>query len=292
MRRFVVWILALCVAAIPLFARVLFAEHEDYVNPDKFFYLSCVFVMAFGYFYYSHRAEQDADSIYIRRIPGVDAIEESIGRSTEMGQPVLYVTGVEELQNIQTIASLLVLGPVSEMTALYDTELKVANCHPLTMVIAEEVVRQGYVNAGRADAHRAENIVFVSSEQFAFAAGVNGLILRDRPATNIYLGRFFAESLMLAETGYSIGAIQIAGTAEISQLPFFIAACDYTLIGEELYAVSAYMTREPKLVAMLKASDLAKAGLIGVILIAALWATIGSVIGASDSFSFAKWLLP
>src|SRR5688572_16826140 len=83
-------------------------------------------------------------------------------------------------------------------------------------------------------------------------------MLRDKPATNIFLGRFFAESLILAETGYVNRAIQIAGTAEITQLPFFVAACDYTLIGEELYAASAYMSREPALLAMLKATDAMK----------------------------------
>jgi len=190
-----------------------------------------------------------------------------------MGRPVLYVTGVEEIQNIQTIASLLVLGHVAEMVAEYDTEMKVANFFPLTMVVAEEIVRQGFANAGRADAHKPENVMFISAEQFAFAAGVNGLILRDKPATNIYLGRFFAESLMLAETGYITQAIQIAGTAEITQLPFFVAACDYTIIGEELYAVSAYLSREPSLLATLKATDAIKVLIFGFVLGGAIAAT-------------------
>jgi len=51
------------------------------------------------------------------------------------------------------------------------------------------------------------------------------------------------------------GAIQIAGTDAVSQLPFFIAACDYTLIGEELYAASAYLSRAPLLLGSLKSQD-------------------------------------
>jgi hypothetical protein len=141
------------------------------------------------------------------------------------------------------------------------------------MVVAEEIVRQGYANAGRIDAHKPENVMFFSSEQFAFAASINGLVLRDRPATNIFLGRFFGESLILAETGFLTGAVQIGGTAEITQLPFFIAACDYAVIGEELYAVSAYLTREPTLLATLKAADLVKVLIIALVLISALLAT-------------------
>jgi hypothetical protein len=69
---------------------------------------------------------------------------------------------------------------------------------------------------------------------------------------------FWAESLIMAETGASTGAIQIAGTDALAQLPFFITACDYTLIGEELYAASAYLSREPLLLGTLKSQDYGK----------------------------------
>jgi len=235
-----------------------------------------VIVLAIGLLIYWYvRAARTKKDLYIRRLPGVDAIEDSIGRSTEMGRPVLYVTGLEEIQNIQTIASLLILGYVAEKTAQYDTDLKVANYYPLTMVVAEEIVRQGYANAGRIDAYRPENVLFITAEQFAFAAGVNGIILRDRPATNIYFGTFYGESLLLAETGFLTGAVQIAGTAELTQLPFFITACDYTLIGEELYAASAYLTRDPVLLANLKAADAFKIAAMIFIVVGVALATAG-----------------
>ena len=234
----------LVAAAVPLVLRAVVAPGDWLDVSTSAIYLSVTLSMAALLYWYVWRARR-GDSIYIRRIAGVDAIEESVGRSTEMGRPVLYVTGVEDITNIQTIASLLVLGQVAEMAAEYDTEIKVANFYPITMVVAEEIVRQGYQNAGRPDAHKPQNVMFISSEQFAFAAGVNGIILRDQPATNIYLGRFFAESLILAETGYLTKAIPLAGTAESTHLPCFIAAEYYTPLAEEMFAVSAYMTREP-----------------------------------------------
>lgn len=235
--------------------------------------------------YYVRRAKARPQDIFIRRMPGVDALEDAVGRSTEMGRPVLYVTGLEEIQDIMTIASLLILGHVAELTANYDTEIKVANYFPLTMVVAEEIVRQGYANAGRSDAHRPENVLFITAEQFAFAAGVNGIILRDKPATNIYFGKFFGESLLLAETGYTTGAIQIAGTAELPQLPFFIAACDYTLIGEELYATSAYLSREPTLLANLKAGDAFK-------VLAMLFIAVGAALATAGIYELAPKVFP
>ena len=91
------------------------------------------------------------------------------------------------------------------------------------------------------------------------------------------MGTFFAESLILAETGNSIGAIQIAGTSEAAQLPFFIAACDFTLIGEELFAASAYLSGEPQQLGSLKGQDAGKALAAGVLIFGCLLATLASL---------------
>jgi hypothetical protein len=254
-------------------------------NTDHWFYLALIVVTGAAFWIWFGIAKKRGKDLFIRRIPGIDAIEDAIGRSTEMGRPVLYVTGVEEMTDIQTIASLLILGHVSHTIAEYDTELKVCNAYPMTMIVAEEVVRQGYANAGRLDAHRPENVMFLTAEQFAFAAAVTGIILRDKPATNIYFGRFYAESLLLAETGFLTGAVQIAGTSEFTQLPFFIAACDYALLGEELYAVGAYLSREPTLLAQLKAGDVLKAIIMALIL-------AGTATATFLSFDLGAWLMP
>ena len=81
--------------------------------------------------------------------------------------------------------------------------------------------------------------------------------------------------MLLAETGSTTGAIQIAGTDSYTQLPFFVTTCDYTLMGEELYAASAYLSREPRLLGSLKGQDLGKGILIGVLVGGALLATVG-----------------
>jgi hypothetical protein len=77
-----------------------------------------------------------------------------------------------------------------------------------------------------------------------------------------YIGSFYAESLILAEIGNAAGAIQIAGTAQPSQLPFFVTACDYTLLGEEMFAASAYLSKEPRLLGSLKGQDYVKAAIL------------------------------
>ena len=90
------------------------------------------------------------------------------------------------------------------------------------------------------------------------------------------IGYFAAESLILAETGHSIGAIQIAGTSVMPQIPFFVVTCDYSLIGEEVYAVSAYLDDDLEIKSTIAAQDLAKAIAGLLILLGSLSLTFGS----------------
>jgi hypothetical protein len=187
-----------------------------------------------------------------------------------MGRPILFVLGTGTAGDIATIAGFTILARVAKLTAEYQTKILVPVNDPVMMAVAQETVRTAYLEAGRPDIYKPELISYETAMQFPYVAAVNGIMLRERTATNFYMGVFHAESLILAETGNVAGSIQISGTDQISQLPFFIAATDYTLIGEELYAASAYLSKEPILVGTLKAQDWGKAILMLLLLIGAI----------------------
>lgn len=201
----------------------------------------------------------------IRKIAGLEAVTEAVGRATEMGRPCLFVPGIQDINEIQTVAGLTVLSRVATLVAEYDAHLEVPTSKSLVMAAASETVSAAYLAAGRPDAFREDDVYYLTDEQFGYVAGVTGQMVRGKPAACFYMGAFFAESLFLAETGNAVGAIQIAGTAEPAQLPFFVAACDYTLIGEEFFAASAYLSGEPHQLGSLKGQDVGK--LMGAILI-------------------------
>lgn len=205
--------------------------------------------------------------LFVRKIPGIDAVEEAVGRATEMGKPVLFIPGLQELDEIETIAAISILGRVARITAQYETPLLVPVRYPLVLAAGQEVVEQAYNELGKQDAYNKDIVRYVAGEQMAFTSAVNGFMMRERPAANIFMGAFFAESLLLAETGNAAGAIQIAGTARPEQLPFFIAACDYTLMGEELYAASSYLSKEPLMLGGLKGQDFIKIIIVLLILV-------------------------
>lgn len=224
--------------------------------------------------------------LFVRRIAGLNAVEEAIGRSTELGRKVLYVPGIMSIDEVQTLASLAVLKHVAKHTAEYGTPLDVPNKDPLTFAAARETVKEAYLEAGRPDLFSDDMVHYITYDQFAYTAAVSGIMVREKPAANFLVGSFYAESLLLAEAGQGTGAIQIAGTAEVAQIPFFVVTCDYTLIGEELYAASAYLSREPVMLGSVKGQDFVKLMLLA-------WIVIGLLIATFfGNLALQTWLQP
>ncbi len=262
---------------------MVYSEPSNYVqsssqwfNTDRINVLVFATLFIFLILWFTSRAKKGI-SLFIRKIAGLAAVEEAVGRATEMGRPILYIPGLSTMADVATIAGLNILGEVAKKTAQYDTKIIVPNRDPIVYTVAREIVKESYTQVGRPDAFNPDSVYFVTDSQFAFAAAVDGIMTREKPATNFFMGYFWAESLIIAETGASTGAIQIAGSDAVMQLPFFITACDYTLIGEELYAASAYLSREPLLLGALKGQDYGKAVIIGVLLAATLLALIANL---------------
>lgn len=251
------------------------------------FVVACILVFAIVYYIYQGAKGKD---LYIRKISGLEAVDEAVGRATEMGRPVLFIPGIQDMDNVQTVAGMTILANIAKRTATYETALDVPVSRSIVMSTGRETVKQAYLEAGRPDLYNDDIVHYITDEQFGYVAAVDGIMVRQKPAACFYLGAFFAESLILAETGNSIGAIQVAGTAMPTQLPFFVAACDYTLIGEELFAASAYLSKDRMMMGSLKGQDAGKAIAMVFIIAAMALATLATATGSESFANFYEWL--
>lgn len=238
---------------------------------NVFLGLVICFLFILGFILYGKRGKK----LYIRPIAGLQAVDNAIGRATEMGKPILYSSGLGKMDRVATMASMNILSSVAEKTAEYNTPLIFPNYDPVVMTTAQEVVFEAYSKAGHPEAYNPDNIFFVTQSQFGYAAAVDGIMIRQVPATNLFFGTFEAEALILAETGNSVGALQIAGTDSTIQLSFFIVACDFTLIGEELFVASGYLTKDPQILGSIKGQDFLKALVVLLILIGGIAGVLG-----------------
>lgn len=212
----------------------------------------------------------------LRLIPGLKAIEEAVGRSTELGKPMVFTTGWGgDIQRPTTLAALNLLKFIAVKAAAYGTRIIFPTHDPVIAETAKEILKVAYVEQGHANLFRDSDVVFVSPSQFGYAAGVDGILARSQPGALFLIGTFEGEALILAETGNMSGALQIAGTDSTIQLAFFIVACDYTLIGEELYTASAYLSDDKRIKASMLAQDLLRLLMLVLLLVLPVAALLG-----------------
>lgn len=249
--------------------------------------LLILFVGPVLYFIYAARKGRE---IFIRRIPGIDAIDEAVGRSVELGRPVSFSTALTGIGPLFA-ACLGVLRAVARKTARFGSQLYVPCGDPESLILADATVQSAYRSERRFANYDPTSLRYLSGEQFAFASGYIGLIQRENVGAAFLFGSFAAESLILADAGHRIGAIQVAATTDSTQVPFFITVCDYTLIGEELYAAGAYLSRDPVLTGSLRGQDFAKLVVLALILIGVCQATYFSIRDEKkDSLPVANWI--
>ena len=219
-------------------------------------------------------ASQTGKEPIIRRIPGLNAIDEAVGRATEMGRPVLMIPGPQGLQ-IENLQALSIFSYIARAVARFGNRSVMPTADPVFNGVASETIRDAYADSGRPDLFEDSDVRYLTGQQFAYASGVAGILNRERPAASFLFGLFYAESLIFAETGQQVGAVQVAGTTETNQIPFLITACDYVIIGDEFYAASAYLSRNRTLLGSIVGQDYCKLVLLAVIVLgvaAVTWA--------------------
>ena len=221
----------------------------------------------------------------IRKIPGLDAIEEAVGRSVEMGRPVYYPMGCAGFGNAQTggkMAALSLISYSAELCAERGIKLLTGTNKTSMIPMLDDVMTQAYMAHNAPELHDLSDIRWYPS-QMAYVAGTDTIFKYEKPGAMIMIDTWWAEALAFCEIGRRGGAFMIGGTDYRPYMPYFIATCDYALIGEEIFIASAYISDEPTVKATVFAEDIMKFIIIGLTIV---FTAIG-LVGFSDAL---KWL--
>jgi hypothetical protein len=207
----------------------------------------------------------------LRPLPPLDALPDAIGRATETGTPVVYITGWGgDMGRPTTMASMQILSHVARQSAQYNCRLLFPSHDPVIAQVADDTITQAASLAGRPEWKALTAATFVTQSQFGYAAAIEGIVAREHPGAVLLLGTFEGEALILAEAAHRSGAVTIAGTDSTIQLSFFLVACDYTLIGEELFAASGVLSGDARTLGALWAQDWLKYLALAILLCGAL----------------------
>ena len=232
----------------------LVSAKGNWFHLDKRYVLITLIIFSIITLYYMDLGMSGKD-MFIRRLPALDRIEEVVGRAAEMGRPAMFVAGNDTPDSGSTMAAFAVFESVANYSVVTQTEVVVPVQVPLVDVVLRSSLRNIFTLAGRPDLFNEDEVSYEVDNQPAYIGIIGDSMEKHSPASIFYFGDFTYESMVYAEMGNNIGAVQVAGCENPKQTAFFIVGCDYCLIGEELFAAGAYLKRDVIQMATLLAQD-------------------------------------
>jgi len=208
----------------------------------------------------------------------IRALEESVSRCVEMGRPMLFQTGIGNVntQGAIHMAMLSVLGYAANLAAEKDAKFIVTTPSPTLFPMAEAIVQEAYMIQGKPDAYTSDTVQFLSNNQMAYCSAVMHLMKAENIAFNVQIGFFQAENLITLEAAKDTGAINIGGAVRTLRIPGMAFGCDYFLMGEEVFAAGAFCSQDPLQLGSLLGQDVCKITAVIVIILGALFMMGGS----------------
>ena len=227
-----------------------------------------VLLFSFGVVLYMIRRSLKGKPPKIRRLAALDAVDELVGRAAEMGGPILCTPGwgrsfTESASAPQFMAFLSLLNSVARKAYDAGANMIVSVAVPEMLPLSQEVLRENARLIGHPELYDESKVRYFPGAYGLIASTMGIFETKEKPASFIMVGPLFMETLYLSLLAATKGALQIGGTANISQIPFLVACCDYILIGEEIYAAGAYLDREPVQVGSIGGQDIIKLFAIG-----------------------------
>jgi hypothetical protein len=220
-------------------------------------------------------------SFALRRLPAYDTMTIGVGHAVETGTATHVSLGgsaVRESSTVSALAGAEVAYQMAERSALADKPTLVTVSDPVTLSVGQNALRQAYNVRGVSEKYRGTNVHWYPQDErsLAFAAGVSADVLDENATTNVFVGRFGAESILAAESAIRTGRTLIAHSDLVEGQAVAYAASDTPLLGEELYSAPAYLERNPAGVALAYALDILRFLLIAGIILIAILAFLGT----------------
>jgi len=214
----------------------------------------------------------------LRRLQAVDAIDEIIGRCVEMGRPAWYLMDSTNMTTpsilAPTVAAFQILSHTARIAARLGSKFFVPVTQGLAYSIAADIVEEAYRAEGKIDDYDPFGTVMYLPDGADRMYIINNM-WSQRVSGAFFLGSWYHKAVIFTENAARVGALSLGGTDTTHNIPFLVAICDYSIIGEELYALGAYVSGDPTNTASLAGQDIGKYLALIIIVIGSLLATAG-----------------
>jgi len=180
----------------------------------------------------------------LRGIPALTRLYRAVGLSVEDGTRLLIGLGGASLltQNgAAPLAGLGLLRHLTERTSLSDRPPIAAAGESSIAFLAQDTLEAGYQGAGAGEFYQPTTGRLTGMTPFSSAAGMIPILHDENVSATILIGHYGVEGALLAEAAERENTFLIGSSDELPTQAALFATAQEALIGEELFAASAYL---------------------------------------------------
>ena len=254
------------------------------IVPGRIVGFGLLFITIGAIIYYLQQA-MSGKVVNLRRLPQIDVLDELVDRCVEMNKEIWFLSGQGVMTNAFELPAILstfgVLSYVTRKAAEVGCKIQHVTVLPIAYNIQSEIMRESYELAGKPEEFDPlETIIYIPNG--AERPYIVNESWKRKPGAGILIGGWYHQTIIFSEALQRAGAMTLGGTDTIHNIPFMVAANNYSVIGEEMFAMSAYLSDDPLLANSLAGQDLGKYVVI-------LITVLGILLGAAG-FPVASWL--
>lgn len=240
------------------------------MSVDKLIGLGIIFLSAALIFLFSVLKRPGSG---LRAISGVQRLRRAIGLAVEDGKRLHISLGKASIvspHSASALVGLSVLERLAEVSTVSDKPPVATSGDGGLALLSQDSLRAVYRESNQLDQYNRDLGRLAGPTDFSYIAGSLPVIRGEEVYTNVLVGHFGPEAALMCEEVERVDGFSLAASDSLPAQAALFAAAQEPLIGEELFALPAYLQSGPMHQASVRAQDVVRWVLIGVLVLGSL----------------------
>jgi len=213
----------------------------------------------------------------LRPIPAVQRLRRAIGLAVEEGKGLHVSLGKASLLEPPAAATLIGLATLERITQssmISDRPPIATSGDPAVSILSQDTMRDIYRAGNVVESFDPAQASLTGASPVAYIAGALPVGADENVAAHILVGSFGPEVGLLADQADTVGSFTIGGSESLPAQAVLYATAQQPLLGEEVFALPAYLQASSYHQASLQVQDWLRWGIIVVLVAGTLLSVI------------------
>lgn len=213
-----------------------------------------------------------------RAIPAFTHLRRAIGLAVEDGTRLHVSLGKSSIfspTNASALVGLSTLERVAQLSSNSDRPPMATSGEGTLAILSQDTLRAAYRIANTPEMYDPDRGRLAGPTPMSYIAGTLPVITDERVSTNILVGNFGPEVALLAEASDKQNSFMLAASDSLAAQSVLYAGAQEPLIGEELFAIPAYLQAGPIYQSSLLLQDILRWVVVLLLIISAILGILG-----------------